>query len=93
MTINLFIGAAMPNKDRLQKLKEQKEKLEARIQLVENRQKDKERKNDTRRKILLGSYHLDHAQKKGTMEEIKKIMDTYLTRDADRILFDLPEKN
>jgi len=83
----------MPNNDRLQKLKEQKEKLNARIQLMENRKKNEERKKDTRRKILLGSYYLDHAQKNGTIEEIKKIMDSYLTREADRLLFDLPTKD
>jgi len=83
----------MPNNDRLAKLKEQKEKLEARIQLMENRQKDKERKNDTRRKILLGSYYLDHAEKHGTLNEIKKIMDSYLTRESDRLLFDLAVKD
>ena len=82
----------MSNNDRLQKLKEQKEKLNARIQLIENRHKNKERKNDTRRKILLGSYYFDNAQKNGTMEDIKKIMNTYLTRDTDRLLFDLPVK-
>jgi len=83
----------MSNNDRLQKLKEQKEKLNARIQLIENRHKNKERKNDTRRKILLGSYYLDNAQKNGTMENLKKIMDSYLTRESDRILFDLPVKD
>jgi len=83
----------MPNNDRLQKLKEQKEKLEARIQLIENREKHKERKKDTRRKILVGSYYLDEAEKNGALDEIKKIMDSYLTRESDRILFDLPLKN
>jgi len=80
----------MPNNDRLQKLKEQKEKLEARIQLIENREKHKERKKDTRRKILVGSYYLDEAEKNGALDKIKKIMDSYLTRESDRLLFDLP---
>ena len=80
----------MSNNDRLTKLKEKREQLSARIQLMENREKHKDRKKDTRKKILLGSYYLDIAEKNGTFVEVKKIMDNYLTREADRILFDLP---
>jgi hypothetical protein len=83
----------MSANDRLTKLKEKREQINTRIQLMENREKHKERKNETRRKILLGSYYLDNAEKNGTFEEIKKIMDKYLTRDSDRLLFDLTIKD
>lgn len=74
---------------RLEKLKAQQAKLEARIQSVMARNKQHQRKNDTRRKILVGSYYLDQAIKDNKFDEIKKIMDGYLTRDSDRKLFDL----
>lgn len=82
----------MNAKTKLEKLKEQKSKLEHRIQLAEARAKTFEKKQDTRRKILVGAYYLDKAAKDDTMEEINKLMDGYLTRDNDRALFGLAKK-
>jgi hypothetical protein len=76
-------------KSNLEKLKEQKAKLDARIQLIEARAKTQERKDDTRKKILVGSYYLDNSIKNNSMKEINKLMDEYLTRDTDRALFGL----
>lgn len=75
----------------LEKLKAQRAKIDARIQAAESRAKVSERKQDTRRKILIGSYYLDQAQKNNQMDDIKKLMDSYLKRNSDRKLFDLPE--
>ena len=78
-----------PSKQSLEKLKEQREKLNARIQQKEARLKTSERKIDTRKKILVGSYYLDHAIKEKKLDEIKSMMDKYLKRNSDRSLFDL----
>ncbi len=75
----------------LEKLKAQQAKLQARIQLMESRTKESERKKDTRRKILVGSYYLDHARQNNQMEDVAKRMDGYLKRNSDRKLFDLPD--
>ena len=51
----------------------------------------KKRKNETRKKILVGSYYWERAQRKP--DEMKKIiaaLDMYLTRADDRALFGLP---
>jgi hypothetical protein len=77
----------------LARLKEQRAKIEARIQAAEARTKQADRKQDTRRKILVGSYYLEQAIENSQMEEIKKIMDRFLTRDSDRKLFELSLKN
>jgi len=77
---------------KLENLRKQKTKIDARIQQIEAREKVKYRKQDTRRKILIGSYYLDKARKDNSMDEIKKLMAGYLTRANDRILFDLPAK-
>lgn len=77
---------------RLEQLKLKKEQLAARIQKIENSRKSKERKLDTRKKILLGSYYLDKARKENTYDAIVQIMDSYLTRDSDRKLFGLELK-
>lgn len=74
----------------LNKLKEQRRMIDARIQATEARQKVSERKKDTRRKILLGSYYLDQARKTNQWENVKELMKDYLTRNTDRSLFDLP---
>lgn len=73
----------------IEKLKRQKQILEARIQKAESLQKQRDRKADTRRKILLGAYFLDKLRKDGTLESIKPELDNFLTRDNDRKLFGL----
>lgn len=75
---------------KLEKLKLQHERLKSKIQKIETVEKTKEHKKDTRRKILIGSYFLDKAMKNGTYDDIKKSMADFLTRNSDRILFDLP---
>lgn len=76
-------------KQSLEKLRIQREKLNFRIQLAESRLKNSERKKETRRKILIGSYHLEQAIKDDNLATIKLIMDKYLKRNSDRVLFDL----
>ena len=73
----------------LDSLRKQQEQIKARIQALEASEKMKERKLDTRRKICIGAYYLDKARKDGTFEEVVKLMDGYLKRNSDRVLFDL----
>lgn len=57
---------------------------------VRARDAAEERKKDTRRKILIGSMHLELASKDGDHHErMKKELDKFLTREDDRALFDL----
>lgn len=76
-------------KSKIEALKEKKQKIEKRINIIEAKEKSKKRKEDTRRKILIGSYYLDKAKEEGSMQAIHAIMDQYLRRDTDRKLFDL----
>ena len=78
---------------KLEQLKKQKAVIEARIQATEARLKNSTRKQDTRRKILVGSYYLDKAIKENTMENLKMQMYGYLTRDSDKKLFGFSEKH
>ncbi len=79
------------SKQTLEKLKQQRDKLNARIQQKESILKNSERKMETRKKILIGSYFLEQAVKTGTFEDIKQKLDSFLTRNSDRRLFDLPD--
>jgi hypothetical protein len=68
---------------KIHKLQQKQSVLKARMQILLNKLKNKQRKTDTRRKILIGAYFLNK------FNELKSIMNEFLTRDHDRLLFDL----
>ena len=76
--------------NRLEQLKKQRATLDARIQAAEARSRNDERKKDTRRKILVGAYYLEQAESNNQWAELQQAMNSYLTRDNDRKLFNLP---
>ena len=74
--------------EKLKQLKEKKKAIEARER---SKQKEQERKDDTRRKILLGSYLIKKMQSnEANKETILMELNEYLTENRDRQLFDLP---
>lgn len=73
----------------VEKLKRQRELLNAKIQKAEATEKQKTRKNETRMKILVGSYFLEKYKQDTDMAELRKMLDTFLTRKSDRELFEL----
>lgn len=79
--------------ERLAKLEEQRARINAEIQRVRAREQQQERKNETRRKVLVGAWMMGKVQS-GEWPEQKLIeaMDSYLERDHDRALFGLPPK-
>ena len=72
--------------EKLKQLKARKQAIEARER---SKQKEQERKDDTRRKILLGSYLIKKMQNEANKEKILAELNEYLTEDRDRKLFDL----
>jgi len=62
----------------IDRLKKQREVINARIQSAQNREQERNRK------------YLEQAEKDNNFDSLKKIMDSYLTKDIDRKLFDLP---
>jgi hypothetical protein len=77
---------------RIEKLKLQQQKLLAKIQREESRAKSKERKADTRRKVLAGACVLDKMKNDEAFSALfRKELDQFLKRNSDRILFDLPK--
>ncbi len=79
---------------KLSELLKKREQLNAQIQKERNKQSQQQRKEDTRRKILLGALVME-MMKKGELDEKKIIqrLDGFLTKDIDRKLFDLPSHN
>ena len=74
--------------EKLKQLKAQKQAIEAR---EKTKQKEQERKDDTRRKILLGSYLIKKMQNEANKEKILAELNEYLTENRDRKLFGLPD--
>ena len=72
---------------KIEKLKNQKAKIDAKIQLLQAREKSLQRKQDTRRKILIGAFILDKAIKENTVQDLFKSVTDFLTRDSDKSLF------
>ena len=74
-----------------QRLKQLKEQAKKRKQAETAKAKAKARKDDTRRKILIGSMYLDNIKENGeNKNKLLTALDNYLTRDDDSALFDLP---
>ncbi|MDJ0511064.1 MAG: ribosomal protein L7/L12 [Crocosphaera sp.] len=76
---------------KLEKLLEKREQLNAEIQKARARETAQKRKEDTRRKILLGALVIEMMDK-GELDNgfIMKRLEGFLTRDIDRKLFDFP---
>ena len=72
--------------EKLKQLKARKQAIEAR---EKSKQKEQERKDDTRRKILLGSYLIKKMENEQDKEKILAELNEYLTEDRDRKLFNL----
>lgn len=75
------------DKDKLQKLIDQRNQLEERIKRQKSKLDSQERQRDTRRKILAGAYLLEKYKDKP--DELKSLLDKFLSRPADRELFHL----
>ncbi len=76
---------------RLQQLLKKREQLSAQIQKIRAREATQKRKEDTRRKILLGALVME-MMSKGELnrDKLMKRLDGFLTREIDRKLFELP---
>lgn len=73
--------------EKLKQLKAQKQAIEARERA---KQKEQDRKDDTRRKILLGSYLIKKMESnEANKEKILADLNEYLTEERDRKLFNL----
>lgn len=74
---------------KLKQAKARKQKLEARKRAAERKV---ERSQDTRRKILVGAAILAKVERgEWPKDKLLAMLDTALTRDDDRALFELPK--
>ena len=78
--------------ERLDKLKQQQEKIKRKIALEKNRISAAERRLDTRRKIIAGALALTHAdQNPGSpfAKQLEELIAAHVTKPKERELFGL----
>jgi hypothetical protein len=79
--------------DQLDKLREKKAQIEAKLRKLEAREKEKARKADTRRKVIAGALALEHAEIDPAFgEKLHGLLARFVDRPQDRALFGLPPK-
>lgn len=80
--------------NKLDTLTKKRDQINAQIQAIKAREQAQHRKDDTRRKVLVGGVVLKML-KTGEMpqERLNQILDKHLEKEADRALFSLPPKN
>ena len=72
-------------------LRKKRAQLDAQIRAVSARQVKEARKIDTRRKIVAGAVVLEHCEHDSEFKvAMTRIFDRFMTRNKDRVLFDLP---
>lgn len=77
-------------KPTLEQLRKQKEALDTKIAQHLARNREAERKKETRRKIVVGATVITHADKNPTYKaELMRLLDAVLIREDDRALFGL----
>ena len=90
---------ATPKLDQqIETLQEKLKQLKTRQQAIENRKKaiaaKRERKADTRRKILIGAIVMAKIEQKAMDEKLlRRWLNESLTRADDRALFELPVRD
>lgn len=81
-------------KSRLELLKEKRDQLNAQIQSIAAKEQAKKRKEDTRRKVLIGAVMLKMV-KEGEYSEAQLLehLDKHLVKQSERDLFGLVPKS
>lgn len=78
-------------KAKIKELEEKKKVINARIKKIQAQESEKKRKQDTRKKILLGAWVLKQVNDgKWNKDRFLSEIDRYLTNKNDRELFGLP---
>ena len=77
---------------KLDQLTKKREQLNAQIQAIKSKEAIQKRKDDTRRKVLIGGVVMKMLRTgEMSQDRITKMLDKHLEKNADRALFDLPE--
>lgn len=79
-----------PNDKRILQLREKRSQIDAEILRIESRLRSDARKEDARRKILIGAVMLQEMQDRPEFDSyVRGLLNDRLTRPRDRELFDI----
>ncbi len=79
--------------DRIAELAAKQKSIEARLDALRARSKERARKDDTRRKVLVGAVILTESeQSEPAKQRLMTLLDKHLVRDIDRAVFGLPAR-
>ena len=79
--------------ERISELEKQRDQINARLQKERAKVSAQKRKDDTRRKIIVGAALLAHAEHDDTVKvQLWRILDAQVTRPQDRALLGLSDK-
>ena len=81
------------SKTKLESLTEKRDHINAQIQALKSKEQAQKRKDETRRKILIGGM-VTKMLKTGDIpkDRLDQLLDKYLDNARDRAMFDLPPK-
>lgn len=79
---------ALPTPEQIEKARLAVKQAKARLQAIENRQSEAERKLETRRKIILGGLLLDAAEKDEKFARALQVLVGRVSRDQDAKAFE-----
>ncbi len=72
---------------KLKTLQQKKDKIDSKIKRIQKQQRAKETELNNRRKILIGSYHLEQTKRSNSIPELLQNMQQFLIKDEDKKLF------
>lgn len=78
----------IPTSEQIEKARLVVKQAKARLQAIESRQSEAERKIETRRKIILGGLLLDAAQKDEKFARVVQVLVGRISRDQDAKAFE-----
>ncbi|MCU7846943.1 MAG: hypothetical protein KZQ89_02890 [Candidatus Thiodiazotropha sp. (ex Lucinoma kastoroae)] len=82
---------ALKRMSRREKLELEISRKQAQLKDFDAREKVKERKRDTRRKIIAGALALEHGSKNDDFKTVmNRLINEHVNNNKDRELFDLP---
>lgn len=78
--------------NRIEKLLKQREQIEAQIKAAKAKDRARSRKDDTRRKVIVGALalsHMEHHPEGPFARELQALLLAHVTRPQDRLLLGL----
>ena len=81
------------DEERLAELEARRARLDGQMQRIKAQQRERDRKEDTRRKVLAGAAVLAEAERTPEAQDrLMRLLDRFLERPKDRAVFGLPPR-